>query len=448
MVTQRIKEIIVNLHQILEQQKQSGSSLSGYIVGGFVRDLLLGRTSIDLDVMLLAESRLIAKLFADRFGGSFIVLDQVHDVYRVVFKQDGIVVDIVGAKGNTLEEDLQKRDFTINSLAINISDFVELLHAWPLINRELLVPIIVDVVNGLNDLSEKTISSICAESLSDDPLRILRGIRLAARLGFCISKQTFLYMSQNISQLQYVSYERIREEVWSILTCLSAAEWISYMVWELPVLQQIAPALFAQVSKEDIENKLKVLAKIEEFMKIEELAKIKQPTSAKTEVATRVQDYLSRMMTGGKSRYPLLKFAGLLIGLKRSDVRAIAAEWKLSRRETQLLSLWTAGFIEQQQDLFTLYEYYQEDALGMIILRHAVTASDAKRMDGAINEWFCYYDRVSSLPQLVTGTMIIDKLGIPPGKKIEECLHIVRRAQFAGQLQSTQQALDYVRKYM
>ncbi len=192
-------------------------SRQGYAIGGYVRDLLLGRTSKDIDIVVLGSGIDLARKVADRLG---IRQVSVFKNYGTAMIRHGdLEVEFVGARresyrsdsrkplveNGTLEDDQKRRDFTINALAI-------CLH--PSCYGEL-----VDPFNGLKDLKKQVIRTPMdpERTFSDDPLRMMRAIRFAAQLHFAIGDQTYQAIESNASRLQIVSNERIMEELHKIL---------------------------------------------------------------------------------------------------------------------------------------------------------------------------------------------------------------------------------------
>jgi putative nucleotidyltransferase with HDIG domain len=174
-----------------------------YLVGGAVRDLLISRVAPDLDFALPSNGIALARKVANSLNADFVPLDDERDTGRVVVvNEDGprIFLDFAVYRGANLDEDLHARDFAINAMAYNLRDGT-----------------IIDPLEGGNDLRQKIIRACSPTALSDDPVRILRGIRQAAAFGFKIEKNTRELMKQAAGQIGRVSPERLRDEVFKIL---------------------------------------------------------------------------------------------------------------------------------------------------------------------------------------------------------------------------------------
>lgn len=174
-----------------------------HLVGGAVRDALLGRTTHDLDFIAPSGGIRIARQVAKALKADFFALDPERDTGRVIVTTSAArrsLLDFAAYRGPDLEADLRDRDFTINALAY-----------------DLRTQTILDPLNGAADLREKRIRACTPQALANDPVRILRAVRLAASLNFQIEKQTRQAMKQALGGLDRVSPERLRDELFRTL---------------------------------------------------------------------------------------------------------------------------------------------------------------------------------------------------------------------------------------
>ena len=175
-----------------------------YLVGGAVRDAMLGRESHDLDFVMDAEAGQVARKVANALNGAFYMLDEDRDTARVVYQLDNglpYTLDFSVFRGPGLEADQVGRDFTINALAINLGAPDRL----------------IDPLHGLDDLRAGLLRACAPSTFMDDPVRILRGVRLALSLGFTILPQTMSAMGAAVNRLSRTSPERQRDELFRIL---------------------------------------------------------------------------------------------------------------------------------------------------------------------------------------------------------------------------------------
>lgn len=178
-----------------------------HVVGGAVRDRLLGRPLLDIDFILPIDPTPLAKKVAARLGGSSFPLDEERGIVRVKLPS-GIHFDFAKWQGKTLEEDLDRRDFAVNAMAVPLG-------AW-------MTPrwknAIIDRHNGLRDLKQKKILPLGSGVFKEDPLRLLRAFRIAAQLDLMIPPATLAAIEKNAALIRRPAPERRRDEMLQMLS--------------------------------------------------------------------------------------------------------------------------------------------------------------------------------------------------------------------------------------
>lgn len=182
---------------------------STYLVGGAVRDALLGRTAqqLDLDFVLAERSVETASEIARYYDAGFVLLDADRQIARIVFEQ--ATADFALQVGSSLEIDLYRRDFTINAIAYNPRTGA-----------------IYDPVHGYQDLQSGLVRMVSLENLCEDPLRLLRAYRQAAQLNFVLDLNTQQAIRQLSSKLSTVAAERVQAELRSLLSLQAGTFWL------------------------------------------------------------------------------------------------------------------------------------------------------------------------------------------------------------------------------
>jgi tRNA nucleotidyltransferase/poly(A) polymerase len=175
------------------------SGLTSWLVGGCIRDLLLGKECADIDIVSTEDPSAWARAWA-KGRGHWFQLDENRCQSRILLA-DGISFDFAPLRAATITDDLKARDFTINAIAISVNES----------------NILLDPLDGAADLRKQRLKMCSTESFSDDPLRILKGIRHAAVLDFTIDDQTIYAMTLRAHLLKQVAAERIREEMLKIV---------------------------------------------------------------------------------------------------------------------------------------------------------------------------------------------------------------------------------------
>jgi poly(A) polymerase len=223
-----------------------------YVIGGFVRDLILKRSSSDIDIVTIGSGIHLAEQVAKKLGPS-IQVNVFKTFGTAMLKYQSLEVEFVGARkesynedsrkpvveNGTLEEDQNRRDFTINALAICLNNdrFGEL----------------IDPFDGIQDIEDRIIRTPLEPGItfSDDPLRMMRAIRFATQLGFTIEGKTLEAIAQNKTRIQIVSKERIGEELNKII--LASKPSIGFKLLEKTgLLEIIFPELQQMKGREEI----------------------------------------------------------------------------------------------------------------------------------------------------------------------------------------------------
>ena len=201
-------------------QVAAKEGLETYVVGGYVRDLILGRPSKDIDFTCVGSGIHLAHEVAKTFE-FHVPLSVFKNFGTAMLKLDDWELEFVGARkesyrqdsrkplveDGTLQEDLERRDFTINAMAISLNqeNYGEL----------------IDPFDGIKDIKAKRIKTPLEPGItfSDDPLRMMRGVRFAAQLDFDIESETFFALTTYAPRLQIISAERIIDELNKIILC-------------------------------------------------------------------------------------------------------------------------------------------------------------------------------------------------------------------------------------
>ncbi len=223
-----------------------------YVIGGFVRDLILNRPSPDIDVVTIGSGIQLAEMVAKKLGPN-IQVSVFKNFGTAMLKYQSLEVEFVGARkesynedsrkpiveDGTLEEDQNRRDFTINALAIclNSKRFGEL----------------IDPFGGIQDIENKTLRTPLEPGItfSDDPLRMMRAIRFASQLGFTIEEKTLEAISLNKKRIHIISKERIGEELNKII--LSSKPSVGFKLLDKTgLLEIIFPELHRMKGREEV----------------------------------------------------------------------------------------------------------------------------------------------------------------------------------------------------
>ncbi len=240
-----IPEPILNL--LYEIGEVAGKN--AYLVGGFVRDLLLKRPSLDIDIVVEGDATEVAEMMCDRWNGTLETHSQFGTATVTPENIDLPKVDFVTARRETYQgagtlpivqrgtliDDLRRRDFSINALAMRLDPNT--------------FGTIVDETGGLPDLEAGIIRVLHNQSFIDDPTRIFRASRYAGRYGFRIAETDEVLIQEALSVLSELSGERIRNEIDRVLLEKNAAKIVEHLaelgVWETICIDWHISATFA-----------------------------------------------------------------------------------------------------------------------------------------------------------------------------------------------------------
>ena len=188
------------------------------LVGGSVRDALLNKLSQkpDLDFVIPTNAINFSENLSKKINGTFIKLDEKRDIARLVI--NGWTLDFARQVGENLQDDLLRRDFRINAIALRLTG----------------KPEVFDPTGGINDLKSKKIVAISEKNLLDDPLRILRGFRFMCELDFELEKKTKTFLKNNVDKLSNVAPERMKMEILKIVNSKwNSSVWKTYLELQL-----------------------------------------------------------------------------------------------------------------------------------------------------------------------------------------------------------------------
>ncbi len=210
----------------LEQVRALVSEGQVWLAGGPVRDLLLGRLPHDWDFAVAGDARACARHIANALGAAYYTLDDEHDAGRVLLHdpatQHTVVLDFARLRGDTLEADLRRRDFTINAMALSLEGQL------------------IDPCGGQADLQKQCLRWTTRQSFQDDPARLLRAVRQATGLGFTIEVATQQAIHTEAGLVTTISRERVRDELLKILKMPRVIEGLQ-LAADLNLLSHVLP---------------------------------------------------------------------------------------------------------------------------------------------------------------------------------------------------------------
>ena len=210
---------------------------NAYLVGGVVRDSLLGVETSDIDVAIEGNTTEIGKEIATFLNGTHVLLDINRDISRVVVHGDrNFQIDLVSVKKG-IHSNLENRDFTINAMAIPISRVNKSPEGMIFSLTDL-----IDPFEGASALNNSELKAVSSSAIKDDPLRAIRAVRLSTQYKLKIEPTTYDCILKNALLLKSVSPERIRDEFMICLSLPGATSTLR-LLEQLDILKEIIPEL-------------------------------------------------------------------------------------------------------------------------------------------------------------------------------------------------------------
>ncbi len=448
---------------------------NAHVVGGAVRDRLLGRPTLDLDLIVPEKSEAAAARLAKATGGRAFPLHTDLGIYRVTTAEWHI--DIARYQGENLEEDLDRRDLTINALAVP-------LNAWftPAWKKK-----IIDRHGGLNDLAAKRLTPLSKKVFKEDPLRLLRVFRIAAEIGFSISAETKKLIHTQRKLSSKPAGERQREEFLKMFSAERAHRSLVLMddcgVLDVvfpaaATLRKTAPAYYGKGGV--LKHTLDSVLRFEEIM--ETLPQWFPRTHKK------IRAYLGETISG-YSRLAHCKWALILHDIgkpktaKMQDGRlrffqhehvgadmvgALSARYRWSSDETNRYArlvrnhmrpgnLATHADDVSNKAIHRFFRDLEDDGISMLLVSLAdhltyLTPAQRKRRNSAheivtLQMVASYYsDPKKLMPQkLLTGHHIMKEFKLPPSPLIGKLITEAHEAQVDGKVKTVAQALSFLK---
>jgi len=480
-ISSDILSLLVRIHHHLADR-----GITAYLAGGMVRDLLLGREVEDIDLAVAEDALEVASGMADDLHGKYVPLDEENGVGRVVFtaadrKWELDFATVVGS----LEQDLARRDFTVDAMAIGLEELIS--HPQS--------PALIDPFHGQDDINLGVIRVVGESALTEDPVRLLRAVRLAAELSFKIHEGTKALIKRDVHLIGSVAGERVREELLRLLNLPGSGQHIAYLE-ELGLLGNIFPELAETKGVTQprehfwdvFEHSVRTVRAVDFLLREGDWEYAGGGVLEVVPWSEELAQHFSCAVGHGSTRKALLRLAALLHDIAKPQTKtveeggrtrflgharegALAAtdimeRLRFSTREIKLVEAMVKYHLrptqmshEERPTSRAIYRYFRDtgeagiDILFLSLADHLATRG--KHLDLA--HWREHAEVMAYVlarraeekeltlpPKLVDGHDLIDLFGLSPGPRFAEILEVVREAQAAGEIKTREEALKYI----
>jgi poly(A) polymerase len=506
--------ILAKVSQLLATQKKQG-----YIVGGFIRDRLLKRQTNDIDIAVSGDAISIARKVAKEIGGKFVLLDDVNNVARVVLIENerpakterdreshGVEwhFDFSSFAGD-IRSDLARRDFTVNAMAVELSQFVAASTARKLRSRKSVATVakkrspltLIDPFSGKEDLRDKIVRRVTQQIFEADAARLLRAVRIAAELNFTIEPETESLIHHYSQTITEVPGERTREELLRLLSLPRATYYLRYLD-KLGLLLALIPELEEGKGVEQptvhfwdvFEHSLQTVVAVEFLLRESDWEYSNEDMLTSAPWSDEIDRHLSQEISSGSNHKVLLKLGALLHDIAKPMTKSIddtgrarflghakqgaamtvniLERLRFSNREIRLVESLVYHHLRPAQmanhELPTqraIYRYFRDTGeAGIDILLLALADYLASRGPlASMEEWrkhcqlmnyiLAEHDKQQAkiLPvKLIDGNDIMNTFDLAPGSLIGRLLAMVNEAHASGELGTREEALALVQK--
>lgn len=479
-----VLSFLTRIRDILAEQ-----GIKAYVVGGFVRDALLEREMDDFDIALPGDTLDIARKVATGLGGKYVLLDEVNKVARVVLagKESAQWTFDFSAFEGGIEQDLGRRDFTIDAMAVELEKLVD---NFPNVN-------LIDPFGGWGDLRNGVIRMVTETVFTSDAVRLLRGVRLAAELGFRIDETTETMVKRDAHLVSGVAGERVREELLRLLACPRTGRSLAYLD-KLGLLTNLFPELLAAKGVEQpkehfwdvFTHLLKTVEAVEFLLRQGTWEYDGESALAAAPWSPELAEHFDAEVSHGSTRRSLLKLAGLLHDVSKPETKTIEAGGRIrflghgkggatvatrilerlrfSSREIKLIETEITHHLRPGQmsqneppTRRAIYRYFRDtgdagvDILYLSLADHLATRGP--NLDLA--NWRQHGELVAYVlsrrfqeeirpPRLIDGNDLINIFGLSPGPEIGKILEVVKEVQASGEITTREGALTLARRLL
>ena len=457
---------LIENDEVIKLIKPYLTNVEAYIVGGFVRDVLMNKKSPDRDLIICnCDVEKFSRELADKLNAHFIELDSINKIYRIVLENKIDYIDITMPIENDLEKDIKRRDLTINAIAYNLKTSE-----------------IVDLVGGVDDIKNKKIKGICDKNFEDDPLRLLRIFRFYAKTGFEIDESLIELSKSLYKRINEPAKERVTVELLKMFEG-KYCDLALLKLDECGLLEEIFP-IYKEVKKippnshhhldlihhliesvrqvqmiyEKSSNEVKAHLETIKYASVQELAFLKlatflhdigKPSCWTIEEDTLRHRFIKHDEIGSKLVVPILKD----LKFSKKQIQYVQTLIKYHIYPSSMVSaedVTDKAFMKFYRkmegyviDVIILALADRLSARGEKITEEIVT-KNINSLTKLLNDYLKMRKDIKPLEKLLDGRDIMELLKIKQSPRLGEIINALKEAQISGNVTTKQEAIDFV----
>jgi poly(A) polymerase len=488
-VSPEISALIAKVKEFLSSRK-----IEAYAVGGMVRDIVMKRPVVDVDIAVSGDALETGKELAESLGAHYVVLDTENGVVRLLpagEDKGAWQLDVASLQG-CLKDDLKRRDFTVNAMAIELSALE--------LSKGRVKAEILDPLGGLLDVKAKRIRAVSPDAFKSDPIRLLRALRLSSELGFEIEPDTHLLIERDANLISKTAGERVREELLRLFALPRTYDAVVHMD-KLGLLTAIFPEMAPMRGVDQPHehtwdvflHSAHSIDALDFILREGEWEFAKPSVLAEIPMEDDVREYFAAVVSPPSTRRSLTKLAALVHDIAKPQTRvvnefgkvrfyghpqegapiaeSILERLRFSAKEVKFISTVVRYHLRPVQMTEdgapptprAVYRYFRDmgDAaiatLYFSLADHLATRGPDLEKDnwdwhvGIVRQLVEEHRRKppSAAPKrLLDGHDLQQEFKLHPGEKLGEILEDLDEAQGAGEIITREDALTYVKKLM
>jgi len=462
-----------------------------FLVGGAIRNTYLQKEVQDLDFVVRKNAIKAAKNVADHFSGDFYVLDKKRGTARALISIENkeLKIDFTSLNGNSIGEDLNKRDFTINAMALRI----------PLSGE------VIDPMNGEEDINNSILRSCSSNSFLDDPVRTIRAIRFINEFNLFFSQREEKLIKNTSNKLDEISNERKRDEIINILEKTDVRKSLMQMQ-EFGIIEKVFPEVIKMFMLEldsphvhdAWEHTLQVVNYCQQLMVLLEKPlksqrlhpRIKQAVNLLSKYEKNIFDYMNDRLNMNRSKYSLLIIASIYHDVGKGVITPVMKNNRISfpkhakigselihqrakimgfsNDEVECLTKLVRFHMKLSQKEFAdklrkdihIHRFYNKTGsagimvgflhLADVLATYEDTLTDERwsraicSVNNIFDAYFIHYDKIVIPTKLINGNDILNKYNLQPGKEIGNLLERVAEGQVSGEINTKEEAETFI----